>query len=82
MKTLSTETVSFDALQKTDPQQLAKFIHSEHPQTIALILSHLNPPQAAGLLFVAAGGDAERRDAADGQPGPDFAGNYFEDRAW
>jgi flagellar motor switch protein FliG len=50
MKTLTSETVSFDALQKTDPQQLAKFIHSEHPQTIALILSHLNPPQAAGLL--------------------------------
>jgi len=50
MKHLSSETVSFDALQKTDPQQLAKFIHSEHPQTIALILSHLNPSQAAGLL--------------------------------
>lgn len=51
MKTLGTETLSFDALQKTDPQQLAKFIHSEHPQTIALILSHLNSSQAAGLLF-------------------------------
>lgn len=50
MKTLDLETISFDALQKTDPQQLAKFIHSEHPQTIALILSHLNPSQAAGLL--------------------------------
>jgi len=50
MKTLSSETVTFDALQKTDPQQLAKFIHSEHPQTIALVLSHLNPAQAAGLL--------------------------------
>ena len=50
MKTLSAETVNFDALQKIDPQQLAKFIHSEHPQTIALILSHLNPPQAAGLI--------------------------------
>ena len=50
MKTLGNETLSFDALQKTDPQQLAKFIHSEHPQTIALILSHLNPSQAAGLL--------------------------------
>jgi flagellar motor switch protein FliG len=50
MKTMSSETVSFDALQKSDPQQLAKFIHSEHPQTIALVLSHLNPPQAAGLL--------------------------------
>jgi flagellar motor switch protein FliG len=51
MKTLGSETASFDTLQKTDPQQLAKFIHSEHPQTIALILSHLNPSQAAGLLF-------------------------------
>lgn len=51
LKTLGNETLSFDALQKTDPAQLAKFIHSEHPQTIALILSHLNPSQAAGLLF-------------------------------
>jgi flagellar motor switch protein FliG len=50
LKTLSAETLSFDALQKTDPGQLAKFIHSEHPQTIALVLSHLNPSQAAGLL--------------------------------
>jgi len=51
MKTLGNETLSFDALQKTDPQQLAKFIHNEHPQTIALVLSHLNPSQAAGRLF-------------------------------
>ncbi len=51
MKTLGAEAANFDALQKADPQQLAKFIHSEHPQTVALILSHLNPSQAAGLLF-------------------------------
>jgi flagellar motor switch protein FliG len=50
MKTLGAEGATFDALQKADPQQLAKFIHSEHPQTIALVLSHLNPSQAAGLL--------------------------------
>lgn len=50
MKTLGTEMVNFDALQKADPQQLAKFIHNEHPQTIALVLSHLNPTQAAALL--------------------------------
>src|ERR1700704_4537271 len=48
---LGTEVVTFDALHKADPQQLAKFIHSEHPQTIALVLSHLNPSQAAALLF-------------------------------
>ena len=41
---------NFDALRKADPQQLAKFIHNEHPQTIALILSHLNSSQAAALL--------------------------------
>src|SRR3954468_8964640 len=34
MKTLGTEAANFDALQKADPQQLAKFIHNEHPQTI------------------------------------------------
>lgn len=51
VKLLGHETASFDALQKADPQQLAKFIHSEHPQTIALILSHLGSSQAAGLLF-------------------------------
>ncbi len=28
MKTLGNETLSFDALRKTDPQQFAKFIHS------------------------------------------------------
>jgi flagellar motor switch protein FliG len=51
MKTLGSEMASFDALQKADPQQVAKFIHNEHPQTIALVLSHLNPSQAAGLLI-------------------------------
>src|SRR5579884_2311481 len=51
VKTLGSDTATFDVLQKADPQQLAKFIHSEHPQTIALVLSHLNPSQAGGLLF-------------------------------
>jgi len=51
VKALGSEQASFDALQKADPQQVAKFIHNEHPQTIALVLSHLNPSQAAGLLI-------------------------------
>lgn len=50
VKSIGNEVVGFDALQKADPQQLAKFVHNEHPQTIALILSHLNPTQAASLL--------------------------------
>jgi flagellar motor switch protein FliG len=49
-KAFGAEATSFDVIQKADPQQLAKFIHNEHPQTIALILSHLNYSQAAALL--------------------------------
>lgn len=51
MKTLGSELASFDELQKADPQQLAKFIHNEHPQMVALVLSHLNASQAAALLM-------------------------------
>jgi flagellar motor switch protein FliG len=49
-KSVGGEYASLDVLQKVDPQQLAKFIHNEHPQTIALVLSHLNASQAAALL--------------------------------
>ena len=41
---------NFESLQKADPGQLGRFIEGEHPQTIALILSHLSPTQAASLL--------------------------------
>jgi flagellar motor switch protein FliG len=47
---MGADAASFDAIHKADPQQLAKFIHNEHPQTIALVLSHLNYSQAAALL--------------------------------
>lgn len=40
-----------DSLRKADPQQLAKFIEGEHPQTIALILAHLDSKQASTLLM-------------------------------
>jgi flagellar motor switch protein FliG len=40
-----------DSLQKADPQQLAKFLESEHPQTIALILAHVDSKQASELLM-------------------------------
>lgn len=50
IKALGDGLTTFDALQKADPGQLAKFLHSEHPQTIALVLSHLNPSQSAALL--------------------------------
>jgi flagellar motor switch protein FliG len=40
-----------DALQKADPQQLAKFLEEEHPQTIALTLAHLEAKQASEVLM-------------------------------
>jgi len=40
-----------DSLQKSDPQQLAKFLENEHPQTIALILAHVDAKQASALLM-------------------------------
>lgn len=43
-------TIGFTALEKADPQQLSKFILSEHPQTIALILAHLQSANAAHLI--------------------------------
>lgn len=39
-----------DSLQKCDPLQLAKFLEKEHPQTIALILAHLDAKQGCALL--------------------------------
>ncbi len=42
--------VGFDSLQKADPAQLSRFIQNEQPQTIALVLAHLNASQAAALL--------------------------------
>jgi flagellar motor switch protein FliG len=50
VRSMGSSLASFDSLQRTDPQQLARFIHNEHPQTIALILSHLVPAQAASLV--------------------------------
>lgn len=41
---------NIESLQKADPNQLSRFIEGEHPQTIAVILSHLSASQAASLL--------------------------------
>jgi flagellar motor switch protein FliG len=45
-------TAGFTSLERADPQQLSKFILGEHPQTIALILAHLNPGSAAQLVML------------------------------
>ncbi len=49
-RTLGAELTSLESLRRFDPQQLARLLHKEHPQTIALVLSHLSASQAAALL--------------------------------
>lgn len=50
-KSLDQDAVDFASLRQIDPQQLAKFIQDEHPQTIALVLSNLDASQGATLLM-------------------------------
>jgi flagellar motor switch protein FliG len=44
------ESQNFAYLSKIKPQQLSDFIINEHPQTIALILAHMDPSEAADTL--------------------------------
>lgn len=37
-------------LQEVDPHQLSKFLEGEHPQTVALVLAHLDPKRASQVL--------------------------------
>jgi flagellar motor switch protein FliG len=71
----SIEALPFGFLQKVDSQNLLTFIIDEHPQTIALILSHVPPAQAADII---SGLPAERqlsvirRIASMGQTSPEI----------
>lgn len=46
----STTSSGFYLLRNVDPNQIVPYIAKEHPQTISLILSQLDPSQAAGVL--------------------------------
>ena len=46
----SAQVSKLASLQKADPTQLARFLEGEHPQTIALILGHMEARQASTLL--------------------------------
>jgi len=63
-------------LQKVDPEQLGKFLDGEHPQTVALVLAHLDPKRAS-LVLNNLGGDqkvaAVRRLAEMRQFSPEMA---------
>lgn len=49
-RSLESSTVGFEVLQKVDPQQLSKLFQNEHPQTIALVLAHLDATTAANTV--------------------------------
>ncbi len=70
----SIEALPFHFLKRVDPQNLLTFIIDEHPQTIALILSHL-PPQIAADVVKGLPADRQlaviRRIAHMGQTSPE-----------
>ncbi len=46
----SLQEIPFEFLKKADPGQICTFIQDEHPQTIALILAHLDPQISAIVI--------------------------------
>lgn len=46
----SIRTTGFNLLENVDPKQLVNFIQKEHPQTIALLLAHMEGSNAAGII--------------------------------
>lgn len=48
--TASLQVRPFDFVRKVDPSHLLNFLEGEHPQTIALVLSYLEPQKSALIL--------------------------------
>jgi flagellar motor switch protein FliG len=44
------DTAGLTRLRRADPQQLGNTLRNEHPQTIALVLAHLDPQHTASIL--------------------------------
>ncbi len=44
------DTAGLYRLRKADPQQLANTLRGEHPQTVALVLAHLDAPHTAAIV--------------------------------
>ncbi len=63
-------------LQKMEPQQLSKFLENEHPQTVALVLAHLDSKRGSAVLMHLGGAmrvEAIRRLAGMRQFSPEMA---------
>jgi flagellar motor switch protein FliG len=68
-------------LQRTDPQQLGKLLDSEHPQTIALVLAHLDPKRASMVLENLSESHKDGLHPEAGRDAAVFAGDGAEGRA-
>lgn len=70
MDSLSLETgpAPFRELEQVSPRLLSQILRNEHPQTLALILGHLNPDQAAEFIDKPARWRARRGAYAPGPP--------------
>jgi flagellar motor switch protein FliG len=71
----------FECLRTADPRQLLTFLIDEHPQTIALVLAHLVPEQAASLLAELPAelqGDVAHRIAVMERPSPEVVRHVEE----
>lgn len=47
---ITNKNIPFANIRKADPKQLLSYVRDEHPQTIALILTHLPPAKASLIL--------------------------------
>ncbi len=66
--------IPFEFLRTADPTQASELLSSEHPQTIALVLAHLEPRVAARILVQMTGDlqvEVARRIAVTDQTTPD-----------
>jgi flagellar motor switch protein FliG len=52
VRSQETTVRNFEAIQKAGPEQLVKALQQEHPQTIALVLAHLNAAAAKAVLLL------------------------------
>ncbi len=52
VRSLEVTGKNFEAVQKAEPAQIAKVLEAEHPQTIALVLAHLNAAVSKNVLLL------------------------------
>jgi flagellar motor switch protein FliG len=50
LESIQTEADALESLNWLDPKTLASFLRQEHPQTIAIVLSYLDPPLTSQIL--------------------------------